>query len=44
MGRPACSRLPERTRLYLLAPVIRGRKGELPQGNRRFHESAASSA
>ena len=31
--------LPEGTRLYLLAPVVRGRKGEYKKGDRRFHEA-----
>ena len=40
--------LPEGTRLYLLAPVVRGRKGEyrkeLPSGKRRASPASASTA
>ena len=31
--------LPEGTRLYLLAPVVRGTQGRIPQGARRLHEA-----
>ena len=36
--------LPERTRLYLTAPVVRGRKGRIPQGNRRLYEARLPAA
>ncbi len=36
--------LPESTRLYLMAPVVRGRKGEYPQGDRRSGRRRATSA
>ena len=34
--------LPEGTRLYLLAPVVRGRKGEYQQGARRISQEGIS--
>jgi hypothetical protein len=36
--------LPEGTRLYLLAPIVRGRKGEYKQGTRRLQKRASSAS
>ena len=36
--------LPERTRLYLLAPVVARPQGRIPQGNRRLHEARLPAA
>ena len=43
-GRPASTAMPAGTRLYLLAPIVRGRKGEYRKELERSAESAASSA